>query len=424
MNYLSESEAGNVVVVTIEGLSKNLLGAYGSTVGRTPSIDRFAAWGMTLDQCFCDGPTLADNLRSLWTGQHALQSEQMDEASIWETLDTRGIPACLVTDSQEVAEEATALGCESPTLLGRPEISSPAESTEDCVSMQLFAAGAEELASEGRKGLVWLHSSGLRLPWDAPLELRRAFADPEDPEPPAEVGPPSFEVNESTDPDKLTGWLQVAAAQVAALDEGLEGLRQVVESRRDADTWSWCLLAPGGIPLGEAGHFGFPTLEDNPTHRRGFTDNTLGVPTILCPSRSQLVGERRSELYQLPDIHASLEALLGIKSEHTKWGRSVLKSGFSQRTSDWPVENQLAGVGISDECSWIRSPAWSAILDNENCELYVMPEDRWQVSNVAGLRFDICEMMRSSWQDFRTACESADRGSLPTLPLDLTNLIR
>lgn len=414
----------NVVVLTIEGLSKNLIGAFGSTIGRTPTLDRFAAWGLTLDQCFCDGPDLESNLHSLWTGKHALQHDRNTEETLWHLLAASEIPACLITDSHEVAEEATAMGCESPMLLGREPVQAPATTTDDCAAMRLFAAAAEELANTERQGLVWIHSSGLTLPWDAPLDLRLAFTDPDDPEPPQEIGPPAFEITDSTDPDKLTGWLQVAAAQVAMLDEGLEGLRQVIDSRSDADTWNWCILSPGGIHLGEAGYFGIPDAGTSLPLSARCTDNTVGVPALICQTVSECVGQRRSELYQLPDVQAAIAGLLGLDAQTPSWGRSFLESGFSQRTSDWPVEHQLAGMQLGPDTYWLRSPAWSALIEQDNCQLFVMPEDRWQVSNIAAIRQDICDLMRSSCQDFRTACESADRSSLPELPAELTNLIR
>ena len=411
--------APNILVVVIEGLSANLISAFGSTIAKTPTIDRLAAWGLVLDQCYVDGPELPSNLKSLWTGMHAMQSSGSPENTLWRILERAQVPCSLFTDSQEVAEEATVLGCQEPIVVRHEPKDSPAESTDDCSLMQLFASVANELEDEDRNGLVWLHSSGLHLPWDAPIAIRQAFADPDDPPPPSGIEPPGFQIDANTDPDELTGWLQVAAAQVAAFDEAIEGLRAAIENRSDAESWHWCILAPGGISLGEMGYFG---IHDETDHIR--SNNELTAPVIFCPQKRSDAGTRRSELYQLPDVFSSLLDLFRIDAPTECWGKTVFQSICSQQITDWPKENQLVAMQAKDQKCWIRSPAWSASIDDDACSLYVMPDDRWQTSDVANLRIDVCELMRSSWSDFVLATKSNKRGALPELPSELTNLIR
>ena len=106
--------APNILVVVIEGLSANLISAFGSTIAKTPTIDRLAAWGLVLDQCYVDGPELPSNLKSLWTGMHAMQSSGSPENTLWRILERAQVPCSLFTESQEVAEEATVFGSWQP----------------------------------------------------------------------------------------------------------------------------------------------------------------------------------------------------------------------------------------------------------------------------------------------------------------------
>lgn len=444
-----ESER-NLIVIVVEGLSTNLISGYGSNIARTPTIDQIGARGLMLDQCFVDSPALGDQLRSLWTGRHALQSTLSNTGetlptTLWDLLSESGQAGCLITDSEFVAQSADGFGCNESILVEASRNEKPVETVFDSGVTSVFAAAAEELIDASRKGLIWLHSRGLRLPWDAPLPLRDQFADPEDPEPPREVGPPSFEITDQTDPDLVTGWGQVAAAQVAVVDEAISAIQAVIESRDDADSWSWCILSLGGVPLGEEKLFGWrnDASDVDNTLQPQLTENQLAVAAILASADASGIGARRSELFQLPDLfHTALNLLQGEhgnvaaasdsdttglalkNSDASVWGSTCLERRFSSSPQDWAAAHQLAAMQDADGQVWIRSPAWSARLCNEQAELYVKPDDRWEVSDVASRRPDILRMLKQAWVNFELAAMSGNRNSLQTLDEELTQLIR
>ncbi|MCA9183502.1 MAG: hypothetical protein KDA51_18705, partial [Planctomycetales bacterium] len=83
--------------------------------------------------------------------------------------------------------------------------------------------------------------------------------------------------------------------------------------------------------------------------------------------------------------------------------------------------------------SWLRTPAWSAILENleagshgdtGNDQLFVKPEDRWEVSQIANRRRDIVELHRQLLPRFAAAARCGQRSALPDLDEDLLNLLR
>src|SRR5690606_9477229 len=106
----------SAVVLVIEGLGTGLIGTYGSSTASTPALDRMAAHGLVLDQCFVDSQSLSRQMRSLWTGSHALQTAPLPW-NLWHSYAARWDNSAdsaasqvssgrLLTDSREVAELA------------------------------------------------------------------------------------------------------------------------------------------------------------------------------------------------------------------------------------------------------------------------------------------------------------------------------
>ncbi len=414
------------MVIVIEGLGTGLVGAYGSSTAVTPALDGLAAGGVLLDQCFVDSQDLELQLNSLWTARHAMQEGKRDW-NLWRMASDNSSDSWeprLLTDCERVAAVADAYGCPTVTLVEPTHSDQPAHESSQCAVMELFAAAAQELAL-GEPGLVWIHSRGLRLPWDAPLDLRAQFADPGDPPPPTQTLPPAFDVGPETDPDWIVGWGQVAAAQSAVIDEAISALLQSVEVRDDAAAWSWLLTSLGGVPLGEHGRLGWgrPQLHGEELH----------TATIVSPAERLPIGLRRPELFQLPDVAACLAALLGWDLPAGAWGRNPLLNAAAESPQRWPNELSLAMIAGQDK-NWIRSPAWSALLQKRSAELqpeqllpellYVKPEDRWEVSPIADRRREVLARHRELVELFSHAIRSNDRGLLPVLEDELINLLR
>lgn len=413
-----------MVALVVEGLGASLVGAYGSNIARTPWIDRLAAQGIVLDQCYVDSLELQSQLRSLWTGRHAQQTPLPNTAALWPLLTEQGIPSVVMTDCEATSEFAEQLGCKE-VILVRPQLNDlPVDDAAACCLMNLFSAAAGEIES-GREGVVWIHSKGLKLPWDAPIELRNERADPDDLEPPAEVWVPSCKLDEDYDPDLVIGWGQVAAAQAAVIDDGIAMLSAAIESREDAANWSWLMMSLGGVPLGNHGYLGWG-------HSLLFSE-TLGTVAIVVPSESPPVGQRRAELYQLPDIFCSLLHMLGVHDPQPedRWGRTFLELGFGESPRNWPREFVLAGLTTS-QSQWLRCPAWSATFPIEKAEqyapsdaaLFVKPDDRWEVSDIADRRPDILDLLEQCAADFAQRLQQNERGLWEELPDELGNLLR
>lgn len=407
----------NLLVITVEGVGTTYLGSYGSTTAVTPALDRWSAHGIVLDQCYVDSLDVTLQMRSLWTGLHAMQS-QATTWNLWRETSRRGNR--LITDSRTVAELAAQLECGSVSLVTAGERRSAVDDISDCAVLELFAAATEELAGfDG--GMLWIHSRGLKLPWDAPQPLRQRFMDPEDPQPPVATEPPECSVDQSTDPDILLGWGQVAAAQVAVIDEAIGALQAALHSRNDATSWACLFATLGGVPLGEHGYMG--------NLRPQLYGESIAAAAILVPTGGLPVGIRRPELYQLPDLALSARALLhgdfsnGSKVEQACWGRSACTLNAPEVPQRWATH--LKSAMISDRQQWVRTPAWSALLDpHKEAELYLKPDDRWEVSDIASRREDIVAQHRMVAAAFCEAVARNSRESLPELDETMCSLLR
>ncbi len=60
----------------------------------------------------------------------------------------------------------------------------------------------------------------------------------------------------------------------------------------------------------------------------------------------------------------------------------------------------------------------------DDCELYVKPDDLWEVSNIADRGTDIVAQLVELLPQIRAAIQDGNREQLPVLPEELTSLIR
>jgi hypothetical protein len=415
----------NGIVVVVEGVSTGLVGAYGSNTAVTPALDRLAAHGLVLDQCFVDSLDLRKQLRSLWTGRHAAQ-EPSSSWSMWQQLIASGYEACLITDCAVTAEVAEELGCPRVTLVEVDESTEPAEDWTECALMRLFVSAVEELSETESNRVVWIHSRGLRLTWDAPIELRERFIDPEDPLPPSKACVPDIVITDETDPDEVIGWGQVAAAQVAVVDQAIDILMSTIESREDANDWSWMVVSPGGVPLGEHNRVGWGKPELHGEELACLAIIRAAVLPIVRETGLQAPGSRRAELCQLPDLLMTFLDSLEVKlfAADLWWGQSMLRLGPFSAPLEWPAHFQSAYIDNLEE-QWIRTPAWSATFrEYKPPQLFVKPNDRWEISDVSSRRIDLVELLREIASEFEACLNTGQRVQLPKLDDELCNLLR
>ncbi len=433
------------LVITVEGARADLLGAYGSDNALTPRLDRLAAKGIVLDRLFVDSLEPLEHLRSLWTATHRIsRATQSDAArskamagggppfSIWQSAEHQSLPAAFITDCPAAAELAEQLGCKSVTLLA-PTNSEASECDEaiaaedplECALVTPFLVASEGILSGELSGLVWIHSRGLRLPWDAPLELRDRFRDPEDPPPPGTATRPAIEVTAHTDPDAVVGWGQVAAAQMAILDEAVSLVLDAARSRTQSPQWNCVFAGLGGVPIGEHGYIGW--------HGWGLHETHLACAAILLPrdrlaDESLPIGQRRAEVCQLPDLGQTMANLiLNTKDSPDGWSIDLLGAfeAFEMRNLVAPLDHAVVETHCeTGTATWVRTAAWSGRFAQGDVALYVMPDDRWEACDVASRRLDICDQLQGLRDQFVIAAAQSARKLVGSVDEELHNLMR
>jgi len=407
------------VIVTIEGLGTNLVGAYGNSVCPTPHLDRFASQALIADQFWMDSCTADHVLTSMWTGTHHSHRTELEQTKQHATIaPTLQSPGLFVTDSPH------AMGLAKGMLLGEAILASSPEKDQTAFSSLVEQAFDQWIPGLDTLPWLWIHSRGFMRPWDAPYEYRCSMCDEGDPLPPRDTDPPMILVDKNTDPDVIFGWACGAGAQAMVIDEVWEWLESAL---RELDLYPSCLLTLAGVlgfPLGAPRSIGYPTMLeqiDAPKWKGGVNSDrreslmhseSLHTPLILRPGNTLPLGVRFEPFLQphhighVVNLWLEREIRSPIDSEGellppTDHGIGIeeLIEMSSLRREAWPAEFRAALANRGDQ-STLLVPAWGASWQDADAEgksfrsLYAMPDDRWQQNEISSRAPETLEQMR------------------------------
>lgn len=391
------------ILVSIDGLGTNMVGAYGNSLCPTPNMNSLAARSIVLDQFWADSTNSLEVLTSLWSGAHKLNRNYTDYSE-W----TQWIgQALLVTDDKRVLESPSANLFERVLLVEHQDLGEETEFEE-----LLEAAMGAWVAESNMFSMLWIHSRGLRGAWDAPYDYRRIMCDEEDPEPPTDVTPITFSVNKSTDPDDVFGVACAIVGQVVVIDQALgELLGTLKELNLNKDTLVG-LIGVSGYPLGEhgmvggeAGHLYAEALHSPCLFRLG-DDLHVGIrlPTIMQPNE---IGEW---------------IVKWLNSESNEESEESILMSLCDESIDTP--NRIgAAIATGDREYFVVSPAWSCRITegtsttSDQTELYAKPDDRWEQNEVSIRATAVVEKMQAL-RDKLLAAHTSDEEIGPVNWLD------
>ncbi|RIK80815.1 MAG: hypothetical protein DCC68_10195 [Planctomycetota bacterium] len=397
----------NVFCIAIDAWHAGYVGAYGNTQLPTPGIDRFAARGVVCDRAVVTGTDEDSGLGSRDSVAAALALARALGQSGWQT-------TLLSDDGDAVAPIASSF--HAHIAIPYKPASRAADSVEGTQLFRIFAAlgdaltdvAAQRFATQpDRPFFIWTHARGMNAAWDAPYELRRSILDDDDPDPPRDLVFPARRLPPDVDPDELLGLRAAYAAQVAVLDECLAALDDLLaESGLDQNTLV-VLVGVRGFPLGEHGAVG---LDRAPLH-----EELLHVPLVL-----RFPGDAHATL-RLPQLatHADLVPTLcdacrvptpPLSAEQTAARVASLMPLVETESGPW--RDRVVHRG-GDE-SAITTPAWRLRQSPTRTQLYVKPDDRWEVNDVATRCRDVTEKLLAHIQSAREAAKQGE----PPPPLD------
>jgi arylsulfatase A-like enzyme len=393
-----------VVVVNARGLHLGYVSASGNEWIETPALDRIAAEGVVFDNHLSDRPDAAGARRAWRSGRYDFPSQEDTAAppeptpDLIRLLKDAGVVTSLVLDASKASPADFADGW---------DVVMEAEPDEEATALEYALVGAGqalESLSETDGWLLWLELASLLPPWEAPAEyferyMEDADEDEEEEDEAAESPEPLSEPPSDTiDPDDDLLFIELQrsyAAAVSHLDAALGVLLKELEERRLLDDVLLIVTTDHGLPLGEHGFIGVvrPWLYDELVH----------LPLLVRLPRGEQAGRRVLSLTQPVDLMPTLLDAFGLPPapEH---GHSLLPlaRGAAEKVRDYAC----SGLRVGKLVEWaLRSPEWAFLMpvcgEPERApQLYVKPDDRWELNNVIQHHPELAEHMTAVLREF------------------------
>lgn len=401
----------NAIVIVIDRLGAGYLGPYGNTWIETTTVNRLASESMLWQNAFADCPTLEGFYRAVSSGRHALATQPPSSRQLlMDSLTAAGVNTLLVTDEHQLAKQPFAEGFGQRISVPTVSSQTAADSLEDTQFAHTFATALECLDHLPSPFVLWLHLKGMAGTWDAPREFRERFADEEDPTPPAFVKPPDKLLPPDVDPDELLGASQAFAGQVALCDLCLATFLDSIHQLPGIENTLLIVSSPRGYPLGE--HGGIGPCSD------GLREEVLHVPLLLrLPQRSHAMRRFQALVYPA-DLHATLRRWFELEAgDENQDGFNLLNAADAPEV----VIRECVVSTYAKERS-LRTQAWfMRHVADQPAQLFVKPDDRWEVNEVADRRADVVEEGLQALAAFEELARADRLGDFPKLPAALVS---
>jgi arylsulfatase A-like enzyme len=395
----------NAICLVFDRLHAGYLGAYGNSWIETPAVDRLASQSFLFDQALIDTPDLNRLYHSYWQGRHALCSNGSPSAcpSLAGALREQGVSMALLTDDPLVARHPLAVDFDEIIEIDPPWECRGVEKIEQTHFAQCFVQIIDYLQSAREPFMLWCHLAGLGTTWDAPLSFRLAYQDEGDPDPPTGADVPEQTLSEDHDPDELLGIVYSYAGQVSLLDSCLEAFLEFMKDLKSIEQPLLAVTSSRGFPLGE--------------HRRvGPCDEALHgelvqVPLMLRFPDALGAAARSQALVEPADLWATFSRLWQNGTAPVSPTAAGLLPVVRQDICT--LRDRLCIAGLGEERA-IRTPAWYLRMTGES-ELYVKPDDRWEVNNVYTRCMEVAECLQDALLQYEHAIRSGSIADLPPL---------
>ncbi len=106
----AQEQRPNIVLIMADDLGYGDVGSYGSTVNRTPNIDKLAAGGLRLTDFHTNGPMCSPTRAAMLTGQYQSRFGRRFEAALSGANHDAGLPPEAVTIAEILGENGYATG--------------------------------------------------------------------------------------------------------------------------------------------------------------------------------------------------------------------------------------------------------------------------------------------------------------------------
>lgn len=327
-----EGARPNVLLLTIDTLRKDHLGAYGYRLPTSPAIDRLAAEGVLFTDAITPVPMTAPALASLLTGQH-VQHHHV-------TVNAGTFPDHLASIAQsfEAAGYDTAgfYGNEAVEDLGRgfgvfEEFDRRLVGDQMAMADDLGVAQAIAWLEQAKEPwFLWLHLIDPHGPYNSSPPARSAgFTYPEDPilSKEIEISDKNWVFNAipryqgMSDAKSLRDYVRRYDGEIVGSDLQVARLRAWLEQEGELDHTLWILTADHGETLTEDRYF----LQ----HGKVLNESSLHVPLVLRHG-SLPSGAKVDAPVSLIDLYPTIARLVGLPAPGGVAGRDVSGALFGE----------------------------------------------------------------------------------------------
>jgi arylsulfatase A-like enzyme/Flp pilus assembly protein TadD len=343
----------NLLLITIDTLRADHVGAYGATTGATPALDALAASGIRFDQVQTAVPLTGPSHATILTGQyppvHGVRGNVVfDLGPKYPTLATllkrQGYQTAAFVGAYPVA---AAFGFNQgfdtfnedfhETSPGEPGAERRANEVADSALSWLESAAGATAPARGRPFFAWLHFYDPHAPYSPPAPYRDRFAG-----------------------HLYDGEIAFADSQVGRVIDWLHA------SRHDTDTVV-VLLADHGEGLGDHQELMHAVLVYQSTMRVPLMVSGPGVP------RGVIVRSRAATIDVLP----TAMGLLGFGVDPTLVGRDLRPLMAAHAVSDDPLYGESLFGRLN--CHWASLRSWVKddwkLIVGSQPELYNLAQD-------------------------------------------------
>lgn len=381
----------NALVLIARGLHVGYVGCYGNEWVETPSLDRLAAEGIVFDQHYADQPDAAGAQRAWQTGCYRFPSSTNEAES------TVPGPTSLVPLLE--------LGGIATLQIGDRGIRS-------LPSASALEQALDHLVSH-KQWLLKVDFGVLLPPWHVPDEFR-SVSTTSDQEEEEGDDPCEFPELDSTEERAYMALQNQYAAAVTYLDSAVGQVVRALELRGLLDHMLIILTSDHGQMLGEDA--------TRSGSRRLLHEELIHIPLIVrLPGKAE-AGRRVPAFTQSVDLLPTLFDAFGVALTPVH-GDSLLPLANGQK--DQIREYACSGIRVGDAVEWaLRNPHWALLLPVSSLatdcpaepELYVKPDDHWEVNNVGHQNVRRTERLRQTLERFVEATRRAAPLRPPKLP--------
>jgi arylsulfatase A-like enzyme len=410
----------HVVLVTLDTLRADHLGAYGYPRKVSPFIDELAERGVVFERAYAAMSTTGPSHATMFTGLYPLQHRVQKNG--------QGLPDAFVTLAEMLSDRGfdTAAFVSSRASLRSGHLDRgfrvydeprravavpyrPADETVDAAVAWL------EGRSDGGPLFVWVHLFDAHLPRQAPLAHLRAVASGTEEERRAVQRflieghrvPPSYFGN---DPDAMLQAIDEYDAEISFVDTELSRFHEAVSRRDFGERTLWIITSDHGEGLGNH-HWML--------HGKQIYDEQVRVPLIFHASDGSLPPRRAPGIVEQVDLLPTIASLTGIGDRLGEQflpiqGRSLapilageVAAGVSPRTAF--VQRRVYAANPGAEARIRADPEQMRKIRYEPGEKYGLVERRWKYVHRTRGRDELFDLRGDPYETRNLVAEHSER---------------